>query len=140
MKYVISTFIFGLLLVPSFGLNAQVEQREEFFDIGTIVVDRLEKDEDIARFVVNVEDKDIKNAISYWKVRMYCEEGVTLTTSDIEVNECGTAVTFTEKELQSFTVLFKTTSNTVSNFSFALKAYNAEGDWLQTERKNFSWK
>ncbi len=141
MKYVISTFILGLVLVPSFVVNAQIiKDTAKYFDISTIAIDRLEEDEDTARFVVDLNNMDISKSILYWKVRLYCEEGVTLNISGTDTDECGTAVTLNQKQLDSFTLLFKTQNDVVSNFSFALKAYDAEGDWLQTERRNFSWK
>ncbi len=140
MKYFISAFILAILILPVSSVYAATDYASLPFKISSISFAPLEQDKATTQFEVKLAKNSNGNTISYWKVRMYCEEGVKLNISNTTENECGKAVTITDQDMSSFLLFFKTNTGKVSDFSFAVKAYDANGDWLQTERQNFSWK
>ncbi len=88
------------------------------------------------------EVMDIKNPqkIAYWKVRSYCDKGMTLGVTASTTNDCGKAVRMDALPNDSFSALFDNATSDTKKFSFKLKAYDVNGTWLNTERQAFTWK
>jgi len=79
--------------------------------------------------------------INHFKIRVYCEEPTTsVTVNTLTENMCGKATRIEKTaDNKSFVILSNPTGKTVG-FSFKLKAYDKNGNWLHTEREGFRWK
>lgn len=144
MKYILSTVFALALLLPAFVADAAA--------IGVIEkssqVDFTFKTKDIVRSAAtgdvrfSFEVMDIKNPqkIAYWKVRSYCDKGMTVGVTASSTNDCGKAVRMDTLPNNSFSALFDNATSDTKKFSFKLKAYDSKGNWLNTERQAFTWK
>ncbi len=145
MKYFKTLLVLSLLFLPIFTIQAQTtysvnSEDEQLFTVETGGIRKV-SDTDITEFKMDVFKNDSENTISYWKVRSYCETGVKVNVNILGTNsDCGKAVTINRGDLKSFPVFFDPSKNTISKFSFKLKAYDVNGKWLHTEKKAFSWK
>jgi hypothetical protein len=90
----------------------------------------------------SIQAKDITNPqdIAYWKVRFYCEKNMTLKLSLDGESVCGKAVKFDSLMKNTYSFIFDNDNSDIKKFSTKLKAYNQDGQWLHTTKKNFSWK
>lgn len=88
-------------------------------------------------FSVNVIPQDAR--INTWKVRFFCDGKFTVSMPTEMENVCERAIDMTSTQIQNFKF---TTSRQkggagLEPFSFKIKAYDAERQWLHTEEKVF---
>ncbi len=144
MKYILSTVFALTLLLPALIADAAT--------IGVIEmsnqVDFTFKTKDIVRSAAtgdvrfSFEVTDIKNPqkIAYWKVRSYCDKGMTVGVTASSTDDCGKAVRMNTLPGNSFRAWYDNATSDTKKFSFKLKAYDVNGTWLNTERQAFTWK
>ena len=110
------------------------------FDVKVLDVNKV-TDTDFTVF--SFETRDIANPslIGFWKIRVYCDKGVSIAINGFTGNNCGKAV-FMEntKKNEKFFLSFLNTKPKSTNFSFKLKSYDKNGEWLHSEKESFRWK
>jgi hypothetical protein len=78
--------------------------------------------------------------IAYWKVRLYCQEKIDIRVNELDKNVCNKAVRVEPGTADKFSLLFSNPTGKTTPFSFKLKAYDKDGNWLHSEKKSFQWK
>ena len=91
-------------------------------------------------FTIALDSIVEKEQISHWKVRSYCDKGVTIQVTASSTNDCKKAVRIESLTNDMFSFLFKNKDSKMKNFSVKLKAYDKKGKWLHTEKESFKWK
>lgn len=130
--------VFAACIVHAETINYTVEPPRPLFEMQTLKINEVDKD--ITEFNMGVTTNDKNAPIAYWKIRLYCDKGVTVSMAAKAENKCGKAVTHSTSTLTNFPLFFSNIGNNISNFNFKLKAYDSNGKWLSSEKKSFSWK
>ncbi len=131
--------IFAVLTILVLPFTVAAQEDDSLFTLQTgLIVNYI--DYDVTKFDILVEKNPVKNTtISYWKVRVYCEDGIFVTLTNLSEDHCGRAITLSNPDLEKFSLFFKSSKDSNSRFSYKLKAYDSEGDWLETQEQSFSW-
>jgi hypothetical protein len=139
LAFIFATFIFALSTSAQGATSTTVVKEEETaFKVNTIEISKIEGS-DTTRFTfVPTEIQNVQN-IAYWKVRVYCEDHVSITVNDLKDNVCNKVVRI-EGFNGPFFLNFNNDTTKTTPFSFKLKAYDKDGNWLHSEKKSFQWK
>jgi uncharacterized protein YcfL len=78
--------------------------------------------------------------IDHWKIRVWCENNISVVVGSSVVNNCGTAVMIKNSTSNKFSLTLNNPTKQLTNFSFKLKAYDATGKWLHSEKESFMWR
>ena len=137
-------FIIGAALfmsiIPIFSTHASQMPNDSSsavtYKIQTKEIINFEKS-GITRF--NFQPSGVVNpeAIDHWKILVYCDEVVFISVDELKENSCGKKVSFSRDLLNGFFLSFSKKSNKKAFFSFKLKAYDKDDNWLYTEKKAF---
>lgn len=144
-KLFIYILLAAFLLIPSGGANAQLRinvpeaEDDALFDLELVSAEKI-KDTNLTRF--ELEPINIKNnqSIDHWKIRVWCDEVVTVTINDGTTNSCGSALMAKNNTSNKFFLTFSNSTTMPAAFSLKLKAYDKDGNWLHSEKESFIWK
>ncbi len=89
----------------------------------------------------NFEPINIKNnsTIDHWKIRVYCKDKIFINVNELTENSCGKAVQIANTDTNAFSISLINPTGRTTAFSFKLKAYDKNGDWLHSEKQSFQW-
>lgn len=146
MKYtLIIAIALAFMISPSFAgavisvSGATVVEKEGLFDV-SLSKAATSASTGQTRFDFVVTDIKPAPVISYWKIRVWCEKGVSIFLVGSEGNRCGQAVDITSFPKNSFSLSMDNRTGKTTGFSFKLKAYDLNGKWLHSEKESFRWK
>ena len=134
---VFAVLIFAGLTVPT--ADAAVSVTASLFEVEVKDINKI-SNTNTTRF--NFETTNIKNrsSIGHFKIRVWCEKGITVGVNNINDNSCGKAVTLDNQTADTFSLFLKNDTLKTIGFSFKLKAYDKNGKWLYSEKESFKWK
>jgi len=98
------------------------------------------KGTNLTRFFFQPTDIVNNSRVSYFKIRVYCEDHATsITVNNMVDDSCGKAVRLEKQSINNSFITFSNPSANTVGFYFKLKAYDSEGKWLHSEKKAFRW-
>lgn len=134
--------LFALLfyITPSISEGAILENtKKTIFDIS---VSDITYYEDIKKtqFSLNIEDVTNPQNITYWKVRTYCDDKITIQLNASSTNDCNKTIRLNSITNNTIPFLFKNKTNKSKDFSIKVKAFDKDGKGLHSEKIGFGWK
>lgn len=133
------SIIIAILFLFVTSVDIVNAEEKKMFETSVASISEI-RDMNITQFDIKVENIIQSNAITYWKVRSYCDKNMSLHINTSDLDNCGKAVRLDSLTNNSFTLLFDNKNTQIKNFSIKLKAYDQNGKWIHTEQESFGWK
>lgn len=119
-------------------LSQDVLLDDKVFTVDLKGVNRI-TDTNVYRFDFKTNSA-VNKGIQQWEIRMWCEDGITVSFNKKGVDQCNSGNITVEQTPDFFSIfLTKSQINKRTNFSFKLKAFGADGRWLHSEKRAFIW-
>jgi len=143
-KMTITAFATTTFFILPFLTNATAvvttESQSVFYVVSTTLIANI-KGTDLTRFFFQPTDIVNNNRVSYFRIRVYCEDqGTSIMVNNIVGDSCGKSVRLEKQSINNSSITLSSSSNSTVGFYFKLKAYDSEGKWLYSEKKAFRWK
>ena len=136
--YIVAGFVLlGILSNASHVFAADVKTTDQnYFSVETKLMESTQNKKQ-KNFSVRVVPNDTR--INAWKVRFFCDEKFAINIAGSSDNMCGDVADLTSSQINNFlfSTLKRKNDASLGEFSFKVKAYDANGRWLHTEEKIF---
>jgi hypothetical protein len=140
MILVVVAIFFVLPLVTSATSVVAVQSQSVSYDVSTTLIANI-RGTDLTRFFFQPTDVINNNRVSYFRIRVYCEDqGTSIMVNNIVGDSCGKATRLEKQSIKDSSITLSNSSANTVGFYFKLKAYDSEGNWLHSEKKAFRWK
>lgn len=116
-----------------------VKPLEASFKISLAGINKI-KDTDTTVFGFKPEAVTNAQNIAYWKVRVSCDDRISIAANGVAGNSCGKAVQVQNASPSLFEFSMTNTTGKTAAFSLKFKAYDKNGKWLHSEEQSFQWK
>lgn len=144
MKKVIWCTLAGILFVSAQGAEGSIAvtkisdvSEDKPFELYMRSISDIESG--VTTFTFDIQDIKNTQAIGYWKVRVWCENDITVTLDSDTHNLCGDASDMEFEAGKDFALTLYNATGGQVGFSFKLKAYDKNDMWIHSEKKSFRW-
>lgn len=136
MKYIILMLV--TLSIFTIVTPVSAQETEATFETKTLSILDI-KDTNMTWFAFGITTPSSQDIITNWKVRLYCDEDIALGVNNLQSNDCGTAVSL-PGDSSVFALTLQNETDSIVKFSFKLKGYDKDGNWVATAQQSFQWK
>lgn len=140
MVVVTVVIFFVLSLFTNATSVVAMESQTVSYGVSTTLIADI-KGTNLTRFFFQPTDIVNNSRVSYFKIRVYCEDQATsIMVNNMVGDACGKAMRLEKQSIKDSSITLSNSSANTVGFYFKLKAYDSEGNWLHSEKKAFRWK